>query len=176
LHESGNKKNQNARNRGISDSKTPQGRREDIEGKLVEHTLTLCDLMENEMKGKKSNAACIGKQRVVTPRVREMGMGHLGIRWQKSHERGSGGAGGVGNSGQVVGRIGQQSASSKTAGQILILKSAKRLGEAIKDTVAGEAFHGEVRALLKRQDVLAKKKRNDEAVIRRSNQRRRRRN
>lgn len=168
-------KNQNARSRGISDSTTPQGRREEIEGKLVEHTLTLCDLMENELKGKKSNAAFMGKQRVVTPRVR-MGMGHLGIRWQKKHERGSGGAGGVGNSGQVVGRIGEQSACNKTAGQILILKSAKRLGEAIKDTVAGEAFHGEVRALLKRQDVRAKKRRNDEAVVRRSNQRRRRRN
>jgi len=164
-------KNNNARSRGIPDNSIPQGSREEIEGNLVQHSLTLCDLMENELNGKNNRLSNTGKQRVITPRVQAMG--NLGIRWQHSHERGSGGAGGVGNSGLVGGK--GQSGSNKTAGQILILKSAKRLGEAIKDSVAGEAFHSEIRALLKRQQDREKKQRADHVVLRRSGKKRRKR-
>jgi len=153
----------------ISKAAIPHGSTEEIEGKLVAHTLTLCDLMEIELKNdKKSSAVRRSKQTVVTPRV---AMGRLGIKWQHSHERGSGGAGGVGNSGLGDKNTGQ--GRIKTAGQILILKSAKRLGQAIKDTVAGEAFHCEVRALLQRQENMAKKKRSNENIMRQLKKRRR---
>jgi len=142
----------------------PQGSTEELEGKLVGHTLTLCDIMETELKnGDKSR---MGKQSVVTPRVAEMG--RLGIKFQHSHERGSGGAGGVGNSGLAGGMMSQK-LRKKTAGQILILKSAKRLGEAIKDPIAGEAFHCEVRALLQRQEKEEKEKRSIDTLKRRLN-------
>ena len=115
------------------------------------------------------------KRKVVTPRVNDLGS--LSIKWQHKHERGSGGAGGVGFSGSGAasirskaarlnnGRVGngipsanmgRGSSGTKTAGQILRMKTAPQLKKAIGNIVAGDAFYKELRALLGRQDAKAK--------------------
>jgi len=79
-----------------------------LEGRLVEPTLKLCEYLESERNKKSTgNSSKLGmgkggasSRRVNTPRVADMGV--LGIKWQHSHERGSGGKGGVGNSGRTI--------------------------------------------------------------------------
>ena len=63
----------------------PSGTQEDIEGTLVEHAITLCEHLEMELKEKADKNT---SRAVSTPRVAQMGK--LSIRWQHSHERGSG--------------------------------------------------------------------------------------
>ncbi len=138
----------------------------EIEGGLVQHTLTLCSQLEQEMSRGGGNGA-INRQKVVTPRVQ---MGTLGIRWQHKHERGSGGAGGVGNSGRGIGRPGRANPNGRSAGQILILKTAKKLSAAINDQRAGEAFHRELSALRSRQEAHKRRLQRDVASAQRLNQ------
>ena len=90
-------------------------------------------------------------------------MSKLGIRWQHAHERGSGGKGGVGNSGNMKKRA-DAIRSTKCAGQILILQAAKKLGEILKDPLAGEYFHKELRALVARQKARKDKALRDDAT------------
>jgi hypothetical protein len=126
----------------------PDGAQEELEGKLVEHAIVLCNGLEAELKQHASKQGkSNGRGRVVTPRVNDMAM--LGIKWQHKHERGSGGKGGVGNSGvQPV-----QLKSGRTAGQILILKTAQKLGVMLKDNFAGQAIHRELRSLINQQEA-----------------------
>jgi len=138
----------------------PEGSQAELEGKLVEHTMSLCDQLEAELKSREQTSA--GKK-VITPRVQDMA--HLGIKWQHSHERGSGGKGGVGGSGR-----GANKPSGRTAGQLLILKTSKKLGTMLKDPVSGEAFHKELRALVGRQEARKKKNMSDEATRQRLQQ------
>lgn len=145
---------------------SPKGTLAEIEGSLVQHTLTLCSLLEQELARGGAKGA-INRQKVVTPRVQ---MGTLGIKWQHKHERGSGGAGGVGNSGRGVGRPGQARMNGRSAGQILILKTAKKLSEAIQDQRAGEAFHRELSALRSRQEAHKRRLQRDVASAQRLNQ------
>lgn len=80
----------------------PNGTVEELEGKLVEHAITLCNHLEQELQdqvGNSSKTSSSSSRRVVTPRVQNMAK--LGIKWQHAHERGSGGAGGVGNNSQT---------------------------------------------------------------------------
>jgi hypothetical protein len=145
---------------------SPKGTLAEIEGLLVQHTLTLCSKLEEEItKGGKKGS--LNRQKVVTPRVQ---MGTLGIKWQHKHERGSGGAGGVGNSGRGYGKASQVKPSGRSAGQILILKTAKKLSEAVGNAKAGEAFHRELSALRSRQEALKKKQRSDVVSAQRLNQ------
>jgi hypothetical protein len=137
----------------------PEGTQEELEGNLVEHAITICDQLEAELKQK---SAAMGK-RVATPRIKEMGK--LGIKWQHSHERGSGGKGGVGGSGHL-----NQKGSGRTAGQILILKTAKKLGSMLNDEQAGEAIHKELRALVGRQEEKKRLARLGEATRQRFSQ------
>ncbi len=149
-----------------------EGTVEEMEGRLVQHTLKLCTVLENEIM--KKGPSTQGKRRVVTPRVNEMGQ--LSIKWQHGHERGSGGAGGVGFSGTGAASAkqrGRNGNGGKTAGQILRMKTAPQLKKAIGDNVAGEAFYKELRALMGRQDAKVKQQRSDEASMRRMNQMRR---
>jgi hypothetical protein len=97
-------------------------------------------------------------------------MGHLGIKWQHAHEKGSGGKGGVGNSGQTVQEKKPGADTGWMAGQILILKTAKKLGAMLKDSVAGEAFHRELRALAGRQEARKRKNVANEAARQRFQQ------
>ena len=143
----------------------PLGSQAELEGKLVEHTLSLCDQLEAELR-QKSNAT--KGRRAITPRVKDMA--NLGIRWQHGHERGSGGKGGVGNSGRAVNGVKPGEHSGRTAGQILILKTAKKLGSMLQDTVAGDAFHRELRTLLGRQETRKLKDRREEGARQRVNQ------
>jgi len=153
----------------------PKGTADELEGRLVECTLKLIDVLESELKGGADGKANgkgpgLGRKPIATPRAANMGS--LGIRWQHSHERGSGGSGGVGNSGKsVLGKRPRPGASStpgagggRSAGQILILKTAKKLSAAIGDAVAGEAFHKELRALRERQEARKKQGLRDEAA------------
>lgn len=137
------------RKNGVSD--IPDGTREELEGKLVEHAIALNDSLEDEWKQQQSSNASssMGKGRVVTPRVTDMTK--LGIKWQHSHERGSGGKGGVGGSGIHVQKAG------RTAGQILLLKTAQKLGGVLKDPYAGQAIHKELRSLVNKQEVEKRK-------------------
>lgn len=143
------------------------------EGRLVRHSLTICNLLENEL----INLSMQGSKKItkkhLTPRVREMGQ--LEIKWQQSNS--------YGHDKKITRKSICDSKSSsslecgtksfghgKTAGQILIMKTSKKLGEAIDDIVAGEAFHRELRALLCRQDLKKKEKRRNEATMMRFRQ------
>lgn len=139
----------------------PKGTRDELEGKLVEDTLKLCEFLESELNTALSNgkSSLMGNhQRVRTPRVDDMAQ--LGIKWQHSYERGSGGKGGVGNSGTP----GQTPQRGKTAGQILLLLTAKKFGTILQDMVAGAAFHKELKALIGREDAIKRQERRVEAT------------
>lgn len=140
----------------------PEGSQPELEGKLVEHTMSLCDQLEAELHSRDQKAGGGGKK-IATPRVQDMA--HLGIKWQHKHERGSGGEGGVGGSGN-----GAKKPSGRTAGQLLMLKTSKKLGTMLNDPVAGEAFHKELRALVGRQESRKKKAMADEATRQRLQQ------
>ena len=135
----------------------PQGTREELEGKMVEHSIALCDSLEAELNRKANTGRIGGRGRVVTPRVNDMAK--LGIKWQHSHERGSGGKGGVGGSGKN-----QPQRSGRTAGQVLILKSAKKLGQIVMDTTAGEAIHKELRSVVNKQQAMKRQILRNEAT------------
>ncbi len=143
----------------------PKGSLAEMEGMLVSHTQTLCVVLEKELASTSRGGSGFNKQRVRTPRVNEMGK--LGIKWQHKHERGSGGAGGIGNNAM---RDRQQNGSKKTAGQILILKTAKALSFTLKDPISGEAIHRELRLLLSQQDARKKQDMRDVASSHRLNQ------
>lgn len=145
----------------------PSGSQEELEGKLVEHAMTLTDMLEAELRQQQSKASANGRGRVVTPRVNDMAK--LGIKWQHAHERGSGGKGGVGNSGKFN-RPQQAQQRGRTAGQILILKTAKKLGLMLKDNVSGAAIHKELRSLVGKQEAKKKKLQRDEATRQRMQQ------
>lgn len=143
----------------------PKGTRDELEGRLVEHTLKLCEYLEGEMKQKsngKSKLGMGGGRRVNTPRVADMGT--LGIKWQHSYERGSGGKGGVGNSGRTITGMKPGEKSSRSAGQILLLLTAKKFGNITGDQVAGAGFHKELKAVLGREDAKKRLERRDEAT------------
>ena len=128
----------------------PAGSQEELEGKLVEHAITLVNQLETELKH--PSAKQHGRGRVITPRVN---MAQLGITWQHAHERGSGGAGGVGNNKQVQQKT---TRAGRMAGQVLILKTAKKLGLMLEDPMAGEAIHRELRSLVGKQEEQKRKK------------------
>ena len=142
--------------------KLPTGPLGELEGQLVEHSIKLCEKLETELLSRSSDNRT---KRVVTPRVTDMSK--LGIKWQHSHERGSGGKGGVGGSGtggaapKVTGR---------TAGQILLLKTAKKLGSILNDPVAGDAIHRELRGVIGKQEAMKQKEMREEATRQRINQ------
>jgi hypothetical protein len=142
--------------------KLPQSPLGELEGRLVEHSIRLCEQLETELQT--HTGEMDGKQRVVTPRVTDMSK--LGIKWQHSHERGSGGKGGVGGSGKIVTAM----ANSRTAGQILLLKTAKKLGSILADPVAGEAIHRELRSVIGKQEEHKRMKIREEATRQRLNQ------
>ena len=151
--------------RSKGSKRIPQGTLEELEGQLVEHSFTLCEQLEEEMQARASRQRPSASQplnnhtrgRVTTPRIAEMGK--LGIKWQHSHERGSGGKGGVGGSGTLT----PLSTDGRTAGQALILKTAKKLGAMLKDPVAGDAIHKELRLVVSKQEARKLKDRRQEA-------------
>ena len=65
-----------------------------------------------------------------------------------------GGKGGVGNSGH---QNTLQTRAGRTAGQILLLKTAKKLGSILNDSQAGDAIHKELRGLVGRQEARKRK-------------------
>lgn len=148
----------------IKPGSVPKGSQSDLEGMLVQNSLALCGVLETELKRGMSSMS--NRKRVVTPRVNEMGT--LGIKWQHKHERGSGGAGGVANN-AMQGKH-SKAGNQKTAGQILILKTSKKLSQILNDPLSGEAFHKELRSLLSRQEALKKKELRDTASMQRLNQ------
>jgi len=134
--------------------------RDEKQGKLLGHTLTIINHLEQELTKKNGTIKSGNRLRVTTPRVQHMGS--LGMKWQGSHERGSGGKGGVGNSARRVNGAKHGESEGRTAGQILILKTAKKLAAITKDAGAGEAFHNELKALMGRQSNRKRKERSDE--------------
>jgi hypothetical protein len=134
-----------------------QGSKEELEGQLVEHSFTLCDQLEKELKSRDATT----EKKSITPRVSNMAS--LSIKWQHAHERGSGGKGGVGNSGRAVTGKKPGEQAGRTAGQILILKTAKKLGAMLNDSVSGDAFHKELRSLVDRQNEKKRKELREEA-------------
>lgn len=124
----------------------PPGTLEELEGQLVEHSITLCEHLEKETsESASSSITAASKRKVVTPRVQDMSK--LGIKWQ--HDRGNGGKNAFGGTGAAPRGPGAR----RTAGQVLILKTAKKLGEILKDPFAGEAMHKELRGMLAQQET-----------------------
>ena len=147
-------------------SNIPKGTKDELEGKLVDHTLKICEFLESELKGgNNGKSKLIGNhQKVKTPRVADMAK--LGIKWQHSHERGSGGKGGVGNSGTTIlgNKAGQTPKSGRTAGQVLLLLTAKKFGNIIQDPMAGAAFHKELKTVISREEAKKRQTRLAEAT------------
>ena len=143
-----------------ADSKIPTGSVDELEGRLVEHAITLCEHLEQELQSRASSS--VGVSRVVTPRVTDMSK--IGIKWQHAHERGSGGKGGVGSSGAPA------PSGGRTAGQILLLKTAKKLGALLKDPLSGDAIHRELRTVISRQEAWKQKEMREEATRQRFHQ------
>lgn len=155
----------------LSVKNIPNGPQAELEGQLVEHTFRLCEHLEAELQARASTDDKKGstQQKVVTPRLTDMTK--LGIKWQHSHERGSGGRGGIGGSGaSSTAGVVRKNGSSRTAGQILLLKTAKKLGSILNDPVAGDAIHRELRNLIGKQEALKQKEMRDEATRQRLNQ------
>jgi hypothetical protein len=143
----------------------PKGTIDELEGSLIEHTLKICEYLELELKHKsdgKAKSTTAGGLHVNTPRVGDMG--NIGIKWQHSYERGSGGKGGVGNSGRMISGVKPGERISRTAGQILLLLTAKKFSNIINDQVAGAAFHKELKGVIGREDAKQRLDRRDEAT------------
>lgn len=143
----------------------PKGTIDELEGSLIEHTLKICEYLELELKHKsdgKAKSTTAGGLHVNTPRVGDMG--NIGIKWQHSYERGSGGKGGVGNSGRMISGVKPGERRSRTAGQILLLLTAKKFSNIINDQVAGAAFHKELKGVIGREDAKQRLDRRDEAT------------
>jgi transcription initiation factor TFIIIB Brf1 subunit/transcription initiation factor TFIIB len=145
-------------NDGPNAKKIPSGSSDELEGQLVEHSITLCEQLEAEIKTRKSSGSSGGRssqstsvsKRVVTPRIQDMSK--LSIKWQK---------------------LGTPKASTdggRTAGQILILKTAKKLGSILNDPVSGDAIHKELRGVVGRQEERKRKEIRDEASRQRFSQ------
>jgi len=135
----------------------PKGSKEELEGQLVDLSFSLCDQLEGELMSRDA----VNCKKSITPRVGDMA--HLSIKWQHAHERGSGGKGGVGNSGRTISGKKPGEHAGRTAGQTLILKTAKKLGSMLNDSVAGDAIHKELRAVVERQNERKRKELRDEA-------------
>lgn len=146
------------RKKGITKN-IPEGSLDELTGKMVENSITLCAKLESELKNyeKKKNSSSSGRRRVVTPRLNDMAK--LGIKWQHSHERGSGGKGGVGGSGKS-----QPERTGRTAGQILILKSSNKIEQMVGNKIAAHAIHKQLRLLVNKQAALKRQKLSDEAT------------
>ncbi|KAL7427009.1 hypothetical protein ACHAXH_001253 [Discostella pseudostelligera] len=142
----------------------PKGTKDELEGTLVEHTLKLCEYLESELKQSSNGGTKLstGDRRIHTPRVADMGQ--LGIKWQHSYERGSGGKGGVGNSGRTIVGAKPGEKSGRSAGQILLLLTAKKFGNIIGDKVSGAAFHKELKAVIGREEAKQRLERREEAT------------
>ena len=133
--------------------KIPAGRVDELEGILVEHAFNLCEQLETEFSQNTLHHSNTEKKPVVTPRA---DMTKLGIKWQHSSERGSAGVGdSISNGNSKAGR--------KTPGQILMLKSAKKMGSFLKDQLVADAFHKELRSVIARQETLKTKLLREEA-------------
>lgn len=134
-------------NDGPNAKKIPSGSSDELEGQLVEHSITLCEQLEAEIKTRKSSGNTSGRSSqatsVVTPRVQDMSK--LSIKWQK------------------LGTTKASTDGGRTAGQILILKTAKKLGSILNDPVAGDAIHKELRGVVGRQEERKRKEIRDEA-------------
>jgi hypothetical protein len=141
----------------------PMGTVDDLEGRLVEHSISLCEYLETELHSRSKTAAASKKS--YTPRVNDMSK--LSIKWQHGHERGSGGAGGLGASGA---KTAAPNGSSLMAGQILILLTAKKLAAILKDEVAADALHKELRGVMGQQSELKRQKHLAEASRQRLHQ------
>ena len=138
--------------------KIPSGTVDELEGMLVEHSILLCEYLESEIQSRNKNNVVAASKKTVTPRVTDMSK--LSIKWQHHHERGSGGAGGLGASGpKAANSVG----SDRTAGQVLMLLTSKKLWTILKDELAGEAFHKELRGLVAQQAELKRQKKLEEA-------------
>jgi hypothetical protein len=157
------------KNEGAMAKLIPSGSVDDLEGLLVEHSISLCEHLENDLKAEKQGGGQVsgrGKNRVRTPRVTDMSK--LGIAWQKASTSMTGSSSATGH---APGRNGTNIATTqRTAGQILILKTAKSLSAILKDEIAGEAIHKELRTLIARQEERKRHERLEEASRQRFNQ------
>jgi hypothetical protein len=141
-------------NDGPNAKKIPSGSSDELEGQLVEHSITLCEQLEAEIKTRKSSGSTSSRSsqstNVRTPRVQDMSK--LSIKWQK------------------LGTTKASTDGGRTAGQILILKTAKKLGSILNDPVAGDAIHKELRGVVGRQEERKRKEIRDEASRQRFSQ------
>ena len=127
----------------------PNGSMEDLEGRLVECTFTLIEHLEQKLQQLDSSKSGNGRK-VQTPRLNDLAK--LGIQWQQKDERGAGSK-----------SLPQATKSRRTAGQILILLTSKKLGSILNDPVAGEAIHKKLREVVSKQDTLKLQAKREEA-------------
>ena len=140
---------------GAAAKSIPPGSVDELEGKLVEHSIMLCEYLEAELQSRNKN----GATKKPTPRVNDMSK--LSIKWQHGNERGMGGRNADKAAAASTGRM---------AGQILILLTSKKLGTILKDELSGDAFHKELRGVIGKQEELKRQKKLEEASRQRLHQ------
>jgi len=126
--------------------KIPSVPLDDLEGHLVGQSFMLCEHLEAELQSLGGNNNTRGGCAVATPRVTHMSKLDMGSRSS------------AGDSGQTIG------GSSRTAGQILLLMTVKKLGAVLQDPLAGEAFHRKLRAIIGWQEAMKQKTMGKEAT------------
>lgn len=137
---------------GAAAKKIPLGTVDELEGKLVEHSIALCEYLESELQTRTKNG--MARKSLQTPRVNDMSK--LSIKWQHGNERGMGGVNGDKSATR-------SNTGGRTAGQILLLLTTKKLSSILSDDLSGEAFHKELRGLIAKQEELKRQKKLEEA-------------
>jgi hypothetical protein len=68
---------------GPNAKKIPSGSSDELEGQLVEHSITLCEQLEAEIKTRKSSGRNSSRGSQANAKQRVQDMSKLGIKWQK---------------------------------------------------------------------------------------------
>jgi hypothetical protein len=131
------------------------------EDSLVEKAELLIDHLESGGAASQTLPKAAG---TATARVADMGV--LGIQYQGKDERGSGGAGGIGNNAKNVGKTKEEPGLGKD----LMLMTVKRLEMVVKDKDVAAKLAAALDAMKARQKAVGKKRKGNEAAQHRANQ------
>ena len=146
------------------------GTQEEMEELMGESCMKIVErLQEDYEKGTGSTSSLAVK-------TKRADMGSLGMKWQGKDERGSGGAGGVGNSGRntVSGKKAGEKKGGRTPGQIFLLFTAMKFSKIItgeaKVEARGRLIHAFMKETQEQQNLNKRKRKGEENAQRRLKQ------
>ena len=139
-----------------------EGSAEEVNAEVTKKVTDFFDKLRQEVEGK------VPTKKVTGVRTNRVDMGNLGIKYQGKDERGSGGAGGIGNSGKSLGGRRGGEKMTRTAGQVLMLKTSalmcRLMGEdpdSAGDRSVGKLLHKSMKAIMEKQNSLKRKVKGD---------------